>query len=270
MSRSKSSVGLFVLGIVLFAWSASQFSISLQKTFGPHLGDEEQVVEEPLPEDLATLQAEIERGIEPETPTPEPTLADPTEAARQTTIAANLAAENTFLDLSAESAATPRPTSVKFKQPDRILIPAIGLDAPVKKAKLQLVEILEKKYPQWSAPNEFAAGWHTNTAGLGQKGNLVLNGHHNVYGEVFGKLADIQPGDEIILFSGSDFLTYQVTNRMILPEKYQPLEVRLQNAQWLEPTQDERLTLVTCWPHDNNTHRLVVVAKPAVDENLDR
>jgi len=38
--------------------------------------------------------------------------------------------------------------------------------------------------------------------------------------------------------------------------------VRQENARWIAPTDDERLTLVTCWPYTNNTHRVVVVAKP--------
>ncbi len=49
---------------------------------------------------------------------------------------------------------------------------------------------------------------------------------------------------------------------MILPERDQPLSVRLANAQWIEPSTDERLTLITCWPKDNNTHRLIIVAVP--------
>jgi sortase A len=42
--------------------------------------------------------------------------------------------------------------------------------------------------------------------------------------------------------------------------------VRLQNAQWIQPTTDERLTLVTCWPYNDNSHRLIIVARP-IDPN---
>ncbi len=55
---------------------------------------------------------------------------------------------------------------------------------------------------------------------------------------------------------------YQVTERLILPERDQPVEVRLENARWIGPSEDERLTLITCWPEDSNTHRLIVVAEP--------
>jgi sortase A len=38
----------------------------------------------------------------------------------------------------------------------------------------------------------------------------------------------------------------------------------VENARWIEPTEDERLTLVSCWPYETNAYRLVVVARPAV------
>jgi sortase A len=40
------------------------------------------------------------------------------------------------------------------------------------------------------------------------------------------------------------------------------LEVRLANAEWIKATEDERITLITCWPYESNTHRVVVVAVP--------
>jgi sortase A len=50
--------------------------------------------------------------------------------------------------------------------------------------------------------------------------------------------------------------------KTIVKEKGESVEVRRKNAQWIAPTNDERLTLVTCWPYTNNTHRVIVVAKP--------
>jgi sortase A len=69
-------------------------------------------------------------------------------------------------------------------------------------------------------------------------------------------------GDEIILFSGERACVYRVGLVMTLPEKYQPLETRLDNARWIYPSEDERITLVTCWPYESNTHRVIVVAAP--------
>jgi sortase A len=91
----------------------------------------------------------------------------------------------------------------------------------------------------------------------------VLNGHHNEFGEVFRRLVELEPGDEVLVYSGDLEFDYKVVLKMILPERNQPAEVRLANAAWIMPTEDERLTLVTCWPYESNSHRLILVAKPA-------
>lgn len=38
----------------------------------------------------------------------------------------------------------------------------------------------------------------------------------------------------------------------------------LENAQFMAQTDDERLTLITCWPYETNTHRLILIARPVV------
>jgi sortase A len=79
---------------------------------------------------------------------------------------------------------------------------------------------------------------------------------------VFKDLHLLAPGDIIELYGGSYKFSYMVVNVMILPEKGQDLSVRLENARWLMPSTDERVTLITCWPATSNTHRLIVVARP--------
>ena len=49
---------------------------------------------------------------------------------------------------------------------------------------------------------------------------------------------------------------------LILPEQDQSIEVRLANATYIRPTEDERLTIVSGWPERGNTHRTVVIALP--------
>jgi sortase A len=90
----------------------------------------------------------------------------------------------------------------------------------------------------------------------------VLSGHHNTLGAVFGDLVELEIGDLIQVYSHSYLFIYQITNRMIVPEKYQLLDTRMANLQWILPSQDERLTLITCWPDDSNTHRVIIVAAP--------
>jgi LPXTG-site transpeptidase (sortase) family protein len=151
--------------------------------------------------------------------------------------------------------------------PDRIVIPKIELDAPVIPAVEEMVEMDGVEYLQFLAPDEYAAGWHTNSASLGEPGNTVLNGHHNVHGEVFGRLVELNPGDKIYVYSGSNFFEFLVSNVLILKERDVDLSTRLENARWIEPSDDVRLTLVTCWPEYTNTHRLIIVASPAPESD---
>ncbi|MBN1265754.1 MAG: sortase [Anaerolineales bacterium] len=154
------------------------------------------------------------------------------------------------------------PTPEPIYIPDRIVIPHIGLDAPVIPAGIRDIEYEDQVYEQWLAPNEFAAGWHFTSATLGIPGNTVLNGHHNIYGEVFRRLEELEIGDGIFVYSGNRIFMYQAATKLILKERWQPVEVRLENARWLQPSGDERLTLVTCWPYESNTHRLILAARP--------
>jgi len=161
-------------------------------------------------------------------------------------------------------------TQAPIAIPDRIIIPAIQLDAPAVPAKLKDIEYLGKPYQQWVAPDSFSAGWLTSSAPLGVPGNTVLSGHNNLFGEVFGHLQDLRVGDLILAYSGARQFAYVIVLKMILPERFQPLAVRLANAEWIQPSADERLTLVTCWPYESNTHRLIIVARPLSLDKVER
>ncbi|MCP4421120.1 MAG: sortase [Chloroflexi bacterium] len=156
------------------------------------------------------------------------------------------------------------PRSSLANQPQRIVIPSLAVDASVVDVGLSAFESGGQTYYQWQVPEAYEAGWHNTSAPLGQLGNTVLNGHHNIFGEVFGELVDLEIGEEIVLYDydAEESFSYTVAEVQILEERDQPLAVRLENAQWILPTNDERLTLVTCWPHSDNSHRLIVVAYP--------
>ncbi len=153
--------------------------------------------------------------------------------------------------------ATPQPIYI----PDRIFIPAIGLDAPIIPVSKREIEAQGQQFEQWIAPKR-AVGWHNTSATLGVIGNTVLNGHHNTDGEVFRDVNTLIEGDQILVYSGEQVFVYQVGLSLRLNERFRPVEERLRNAQWILPSQDERLTLITCWPYESNTHRVVVVALP--------
>ena len=80
------------------------------------------------------------------------------------------------------------------KIPDKIEIPDIGLTAPVIVSDYNKTKVEGETFGQWVAPSKFAAGWHPDSALLGQTGNVVINGHHNEFGKVFGELVDLELG----------------------------------------------------------------------------
>jgi sortase A len=141
-----------------------------------------------------------------------------------------------------------------------LVIASVGIDSAVIPVGWEVVEQSGQQYSVWKVA-DFAVGWHQTTAALGQPGNTVMAGHHNVQGEVFRDLVNVERGDKVIAYAGDQKFEYYVELKTIVKEKGEPLEVRQRNAQWISATADERLTFVTCWPYTNNTHRVIVVAK---------
>lgn len=146
--------------------------------------------------------------------------------------------------------------------PVHLAAPAIGLTTEVKPLGWRQVMQGEEEVSIWHMVDK-AAGWHLNSAVPGQVGNAVISGHNNIGGSVFRKLDRLQPGDEITVQTnvGTE-VAYTVAEVKIVPEKYASAAQREANAQAISATTDERLTLITCWPANSNTHRVIVVAYP--------
>jgi sortase A len=157
--------------------------------------------------------------------------------------------------------ASPLPTSLP-PAPNRIVAPAIHLDTKVITVGWHEVKTAKGIVEEWDVAN-FAAGWHQNSARPGEVGNMVLSGHHNMAGEVFRYVVNLKVGDAITVYAGGKAYHYRVSEKMILADKYVSQTQREANGRWIGPFADERLTLVTCWPYTNNTHRVIVIAKPA-------
>lgn len=85
----------------------------------------------------------------------------------------------------------------------------------------------------------------------GQKGNLVLSGHNDVYGEVFRYLDQLKKGDEIIIFTQQRSYTYLVQGTQIVA----PTAVEV-----MDPTIDPVVTLISCYPYMVDNQRIVVTA----------
>ena len=146
--------------------------------------------------------------------------------------------------------------------PTRLVIDSVGIDSDIVPVGWNVIQKDGQEYSIWQVA-DYAVGWHKTTALLGQPGNTVMAGHHNVNGEVFRDLVNVEKeGDKVIAYSNGKKFEYIVDLKTIVKEKGESAEVRRRNAQWITPTDDERLTFVTCWPYTNNTHRVIVVAKP--------
>gem|GEM_PF-3010094 len=96
---------------------------------------------------------------------------------------------------------------------------------------------------------------YANSSAIGS-GNAVLYGHDDIEGSVFGRLKDLTTGDEVdVALADGSPVVYHVTGK---PSIVAPTAVQI-----LQPTNDVRLTLFTCWPNWVDTQRVVVTAVPS-------
>lgn len=146
--------------------------------------------------------------------------------------------------------------------PVRLAITAIGLDTAVKPLGWRPVIEGEQEVNIWHMVDK-TPGWHLNSVVPGQPGNTVISGHNNIGGSIFRNLHRLHPGDEITVWTNiGTAVTYAVDTVDIVPEKEASAAQRDANAKAIAPTSDTRLTLITCWPWNSNTHRVIVVARP--------
>ena len=143
------------------------------------------------------------------------------------------------------------------------------------------VETSDGLESEWVIP-QAEAGHHVNSALLGEAGNVVISGHNNIYGEVFEPISqawnndarvrvddvtdrsDVLSGRPIQLYSAAGVrFDYVIEEFYRLRDTGVSAAQRVANARFMQATPDARLTLITCWPPWNNTHRLIVVARPA-------
>lgn len=146
--------------------------------------------------------------------------------------------------------------------PARLVIPAIKVDTTVVELGWKTSKTASGSiFSEWDVADN-AAGWHKNSSVPGEAGNVVMSGHNNILGSVFRELDQLKAGDQLEVFAGGTEYTYAVDEVLILPEKHASEQQRKANVKYIQETPDDRLTLVSCWPRDDNTHRIVVIAKP--------
>lgn len=158
-----------------------------------------------------------------------------------------------------------RPTPTVVGQVGRVVAEAVGIDAPLVEVSWRLDEQEGQPLAVWETA-EGAAGHHAGTAGPGEAGNCVISGHSGSgdTGEgVFAGLWDLGAGDGVeVIDAEGESHRYRVESVTRVREVGATLEERLANAAVMDPTEDARLTLITCWPEWAYTHRVVVVARP--------
>lgn len=141
-------------------------------------------------------------------------------------------------------------------------IPAINLEAPIIALAPREQDYGGVTLMRLPVPNSYSIAWDVTSAAPYSGGNIVMTGHNNLYGGVFQNLQYLQAGQEIAIWSEYGVLSYYVTEVIYLPEDDQEVEVRVQNAGYLDQVGSEMLTLITCWPNEQSTHRLIVIARP--------
>jgi sortase A len=147
-----------------------------------------------------------------------------------------------------------------MRLPHRLELPAIDIDIPV--VELGWSETTNRAgqiFSEWDVA-EYAAGWHKNSALPGSTGNVVMSGHNNILGAVFRDLDHLKRGNDAIVWSGGERFRYMIERVVVVPETHATQEQRIANARWIGSFDDSRLTLVSCWPRNNNTHRIIAVA----------
>lgn len=121
----------------------------------------------------------------------------------------------------------------------RIHIPAINVYAPVVQGD------------GWEQL-KMGVGQHIGTADPGEKGNLVLSAHNDIYGEIFRELDKLQPGDQVTVFTAQRSYVYVVTGTQVV----EPTRVEV-----MAPTREPTLTLISCYPYLVDNQRIVVTAR---------
>jgi sortase A len=127
------------------------------------------------------------------------------------------------------------------KAPTRIVIPRIKIDAPIVSGV------------NWEDLKK-GVGHLPGSANPGERGNLYLAAHNDIYGEIFRHLDDLKIGDEYYIYAGEEQFRYVVKERRII----EPTEVEV-----MLPTTEPVSTLQTCYPYLVDTHRLVIIGELA-------
>jgi len=125
------------------------------------------------------------------------------------------------------------------EQANRIQIPAIGVDAPIVQGD------------GWEQLKK-GVGQHIGSTDPGEKGNVVLSAHNDIFGEIFRDLDRLKPGDEITIFTNQRAYSYVVSDSEIV----EPTQVDI-----MENTSQPTLTLISCYPYLVDDQRIAITSR---------
>ncbi|MCI0478239.1 MAG: sortase [Anaerolineales bacterium] len=137
-------------------------------------------------------------------------------------------------------AALPVPTPGP-RSPTRLVIGAINVDWPIVQGD------------SWDELKQ-GIGHRVGSVNPGERGNLILSGHNDVYGEPFRDLEKLEIGKDVLVYAGATSFRYVVkTKRVVVPTDLSPLA----------SSKNPIITLITCTPYRVDTHRLIVIGELA-------
>jgi sortase A len=126
--------------------------------------------------------------------------------------------------------------------PTRMVIAKIRLNAPV-------VETPPVN-GEWEVA-DWGVGHLTTTPNPGVAGNMALSAHDDIKGEIFKRLDELRPGDDVHIYTRHLMFTYTVVSSQVVD----PTDVSV-----LNPTSQPTVTLISCTPYWVDTQRLIVRA----------
>lgn len=133
-----------------------------------------------------------------------------------------------------------------------VRIEKIGVEAPV----IENVDGTNKQ--AYSETLESGVAHFKGTALPGEGSNIFIFGHSSTvsgkgtYAKVFARLGELEKGDQVTIFYNGKEYKYSVFEKKV---------VRSDDISVLEPTNNEQLTLMTCWPIGSDKKRLIVKSK---------
>ncbi len=146
----------------------------------------------------------------------------------------------------------PAASEARYDKPDSIVIEKIRLNAPL---------IYAQSADQRELNQDLNSGVviYPGSDQPGKIGNFFLTGHSSVYpwnktiyGQVFAAIDKLEIGDTAVIYLQQHKYEYKITNKYTVTPK---------DVQLVHPTNEAKITLMTCWPIGTNLKRLIVEGK---------